>query len=139
MPCAWLPVFFCSSGTLESCWRIISAVPISGATTIKCLVPREPLLIINVGSTVTPSIKAGIRSVMTIKDLVRTRSRYSRRAISMMLCIRFSDYLDEDLFQRGLHQFKLVDSRMVGHHAQKLLRIGPRGQPHLDVIAVVVE
>src|ERR1700744_2708777 len=53
------------------------------------------------------------------KLLARTRSRYSRFAISQTLCIdsasclciaeACADVFDEDLFQCGFHDFKAVD------------------------------
>src|SRR5580698_1064543 len=53
------------------------------------------------------------------KLLERIRSRYSRFAISQTLCIdsascfciaeACADVFDEDLFQRGFHDFKAVD------------------------------
>ena len=106
------------------------------ATTTKCLVSPEPLIIMRLGTTVTTNINAGIRIVITIKDRVFTLSRYSRRAIIKVLrmvaphsanvfvsrlCIVSPDYINKNLFQRRLHQFKLIDPGTGSHGLQKLL------------------
>src|ERR1700733_4744719 len=74
----------------------------------------------------TAAMMAGRRTVITIKLLVRMRSRYSRRAMSQMLridCASCGDALlpgvgvevgvvgsygvDEDLFKGWFHEFEL--------------------------------
>ena len=52
-----------------------------------------------VGTTVTPNISNGMKSVMITKERERTRSRYSRLAIMNVLCIVFSHRVDEYFFQ----------------------------------------
>ena len=49
---------------------------------------------------------------MMRKLLVRTRSRYSRFAMSQTLCIDFASYgvFDEDLFECGLHDLEAGDA-----------------------------
>src|SRR5579864_715520 len=131
--------FFSSSENFMSRWRITSPVLASEATTIKCFVPPPPFIINMLGRMVTPSINAGIRNVMIMKDLVRTRSRYSRLAMMNVLRICFSHHFLEDFFQRGLHQLKTINTRALSYHMQKLLRVSSRRQPHLDIVAVIIE
>ena len=100
-------LFADSVSSVFPCWscfcsirlRIISAVSRSAATTTMRLVSLLPFCISMVGSTVTPSISAGMKNVMITKARERTRSRYSRRAIMKVLCIGFAYRIDEYLFQ----------------------------------------
>ena len=56
----------------------------------------------------------GMSTVLMRKALLRIRSRYSRRAISNASCIDFLPYrLDENLFQRRLHQIKSINPRVL--------------------------
>ncbi len=56
-----------------------------------------------------------MRTVITMKALVRMRSRYSRFAMSQTLCIGFASYgFDEDLFKGGLHDFEAGDAGAAG-------------------------
>src|SRR3954453_20484462 len=73
------------------------------------------------GNTVTANMKAGSRIVLTMNDLARTRSRYSRRMISQVLRILFAHHVDEDFFQRGFHQLELVSVRVRHAKAQRCL------------------
>src|SRR5215469_8871912 len=95
------------------------------ATTTKCFVPSFISLNMSMlGPTVRPVISTGTRMVMIRKVLLRTRSKYSRRAMRKMLCIRLAYRFDEDFFERGFHQFELADSRSLRHQPQQLLGIG---------------
>ena len=61
------------------------------------------------------------------KALVRTRSRYSRFAMSQTLCIDFASYgFDEDLFERGLHDLEAGDARFGDGLGEQRLRVGCR-------------
>src|SRR5271165_2307335 len=87
-----------------------------------------------------PTKIAGIRTVVILKALPRTCSRYSRFAISQMLCIgASSNRLNEDLFERWLDQFEFVDARLADRLAQQRLRIGMVFQFHFRVAGVVFE
>src|SRR5215472_15531603 len=90
------------------------------------------------GTTVTPKISAGTNRVMNRNALERTRSRYSRRAMSSILRMVLPHGFNEDFFERGLHQFKLADPRTGGNLVQELLGIGAGSQPDFNVVAVVV-
>src|SRR5215470_6366933 len=104
-----------------------------------CRVPSAFIPASLAGNTVTASMNSGRIRVLIRNDLVRTRSRYSRRMISQTLRIACPHHVDEDLLQRGLHQFELADARPRYRHPQQFLRIGAGLQTHFDVIAVVVE
>src|SRR5579859_939158 len=134
-----LSVFFAwSSCSCTIRLRIISAVSRLAATTTMCLVSLLPRCISMFGTTITTSMSAGMKNVMITKARVRTRSRYSRLAIIKMLCIGLAHCVDENFFQRRLHELKLVHPRAIGHHAQKLLGIGAGRQPDFHVVAVIV-
>src|SRR5271157_2730007 len=70
--------------------------------------------------TMPPPMRTGMRIVEMRKALVRTRSRYSRFAMSQTLCIDFASgnsflgfrcyFFDKDLFERGLHDFEASDA-----------------------------
>src|SRR5215469_2214968 len=101
------PEFLCCD---EPSWPLIIC-PNSGVevTTRSCL--ALPAVIISLaGRMVNPAINAGMRNVKIRKALVRTRSRYSRRAIRKTLRIVLPHDFDEDLFQRRFDQFKLVNA-----------------------------
>src|SRR5258706_1044270 len=92
-------------------------------TTTRWRLPPLFFIASNEGNTPKPNIMAGMSKVKIMKALVRTRSRYSRRAIKktffrLSLCIALPHHFDEDLFQGRLHQLELVDPRMVRHRAQ---------------------
>ena len=58
-------------------------------------------------------MRTGMRMVVMRKALVRTRSRYSRFAMSQTLCIDFASYgFDKYLFKRRLHDFEAGDARL---------------------------
>src|SRR5258708_23458056 len=116
------PVFW-SEVTTARCFELLESTPL----------PSRP------GRLVRPSIMNGKIKVITIKALVRTRSRYSRRAITMTLRIGFPHDFDEDFLERRLHQLEPADPAMLGHSPQKLLRIGPGGHPHFHVVAKIVK
>src|SRR5690242_13109698 len=74
-----------------------------------------------------PPMSRGMRMVEKRKALVRTRSRYSRFAMSQILRIDFaSDLFDKYLFQRGLHHLEAADAGFGDG----------RGEQRLTVIAV---
>src|SRR5258708_13968025 len=133
---------FCRTSRWESRsgFAISSPVFWSEVTTARCfeLLESTPLAS-RPGRIVRPSIMNGKIKVITIKALVRTRSRCSRRAISMTLRIGFPHDFDEDFLERRLHQLEPADPAMLGHSPQKLLRIGPGGHPHFHVVAKVVK
>src|SRR4051794_30183550 len=89
------------------------------------------------GNTVMPNMKAGSRIVLTTNERVRTGSRYSRRMISQVLRILLPHGVDEDLFERRFHQFKLVQARARRGHLQQVLGVGAGREPHFHVFAVV--
>src|SRR5690242_10948732 len=68
------------------------------------------VIIILAGNVTNVAMSAGIRKVKIRNALVRTRSRYSRRAIRKTLRIVLPHGFDEDLFQRWLYQVKFVDA-----------------------------
>src|SRR5258707_208486 len=67
-----------------------------------------------------PPMSNGMRMVEMRKALVRTRSRYSRFAMSQTLCIDFASgdsfrrfrrhFFDKDLFEGGFHDFEAGDA-----------------------------
>src|SRR5579885_3328879 len=81
---------------------------------------------------------AGASNVRTRNVRVRTRSRYSRFRITQILRIRLSHHIDEDLFERRLHHFELVEPRFGGSEPQQVLRVGIRSQAYLYVVPVIV-
>ena len=70
-----------------------------------------------------PAMNAGISRVKMTNERVRTRSRYSRCISVQTLCI-LAHLVDEDFFQRRLHQLKAADAGAIRGQAQQLLRIG---------------
>src|SRR5262249_43589064 len=90
------PEFLCSE---ELSWSSIIC-PKSGVDVITRSCLALPAVIMSLaGRMVRPAINAGIRKVKIRKALVRTRSRYSRRAIRKTLRIALPHDFDEDLFQ----------------------------------------
>src|SRR3954447_25218671 len=89
-----------------------------------------------------PNMMAGTSTVITRNDFLRTRSRYSRLKTSRMLRMYGHlislDYIDEDRFERRLHQFELVHTRPRRNRVQQRLRISALGQLNLHVIAIIV-
>src|ERR1700727_1565157 len=82
------------------------------------------LLPARIDPTIPPPISSGIRIVEMRKALVRTRSRYSRFAMSHTLCIDFISYsLNKNLFQRWLHHLKTGDAGFGNSIGQKRLSI----------------
>src|SRR5271163_923675 len=73
-----------------------------------------------------PIMISGIRTVITTKERVRMRSRYSRFAMSQTLCIGFASYgFDEDLFEGWLHDLEARDAGAAGDGlGQQRLRVG---------------
>src|SRR5579871_5652520 len=99
-----LPLPLCSSDwrSVASCW--------SGETMVMCEVDFA-LPPARMEPTIPPPINSGMRMVERRKARVRTRSRYSRFAMSQTLCIDFASYgLDEDLFQGWFHHFEASDA-----------------------------
>src|ERR1700760_1755738 len=85
-------------------------------------------------------MSTGIRMVMTRKLLARTRSRYSRFAMSQTLCIGFASYgFNKDLFERGFHNLEPGDaSTVLDGCSQNLLRGGFVAKLDLCVSGVVL-
>src|SRR5271163_2262638 len=94
-----------------------------------------------------PPMRSGIRMVATRNALVRMRSRYSRLAMSQMLCIdvnscrlrglrRFGYLFDEDLFQRRLHHFEASDAGFDDCRGEERLRVGAFVETDLGVPTV---
>src|SRR5215472_905185 len=74
--------------------------------------------------TIPPPISSGIRSVEIRKALVRTRSRYSRFAMSQTLCIDPVSYrLNKDLFECRLHDLKSCNPRLANGCSEQRLPI----------------
>ncbi len=95
---------FCSSAwrSVASCWSCETMVMCE----VDLALPPQTM-----EPTMPPPISTGMRIVEMRKALVRTRSRYSRFAMSQTLCIDFASYgLDEDLFQGWLHDFEAGDA-----------------------------
>ena len=75
--------------------------------------------------TMPPPISTGMRMVEMRKALVRTRSRYSRFAMSQTLCIDFASYgLNENLFQGWFHHFEASDAGFRDGFGQQGLGVG---------------
>src|SRR5580693_5634374 len=96
------------------------------------------------GMRMAPPMIAGSNKVSTRNERCRTRSRYSRLMTSQVLMsavlgMGFSHGLEENLFQRRLHQFELGEADVCSGAPQQLLRICSRGQVHFDIVSVVVE
>src|SRR5262245_41682847 len=92
-----------------------------------------------------PTMSTGIMMVETRKALVRTRSRYSRLAMSQMLRIdlfsgEFSGFrcylFDEDLFERWLGHFKPGDMCFGDGRSEQ--RLGVRALAELDLRHTVI-
>src|SRR2546423_2982386 len=89
----------------------LSTCPKSGVEVITRSCLALPAVIMSLaGNIVNAAIRAGIRKVKIRNAFVRTRSRYSRRAIRKTLRIVLSYHLDENLFQRRLHDLESVDA-----------------------------
>src|SRR5277367_6183891 len=87
-----------------------------------------------------PMKMAGIRIVVILNALPRTCSRYSRFAISQILCIGLASHgLNEYLFQRRLDQLELIDARLADGLAQQRLRIRAVFQLQLGMAGVILE
>src|SRR5271170_7264480 len=87
-----------------------------------------------------PTKIAGMSTVVILKALPRTCSRYSRFAISQMLCISAASHgLNEYLFERRLDQFELVNARHADRLAQQSLGIGAVPEFYFRVAGVVLE
>src|SRR5438445_8082432 len=85
--------------------------------------------------TLTP-MRSGIRTRLTMNDLVRTAARYSRTAMTMTL--RMGDLLgvgagdaDEDIVQRRTGQLEMAHPAATHEPGQNLLRVSPPVQPQL--------
>src|SRR5215469_3680623 len=91
------------------------------------------------GKMPSPNINAGNRMVVTRKALVRTLSRYSRRAISQILRIALSYRFNEDFFERRLHQLEAIDAHARHGFAEQVLAIDTGLEPRFHVISVIVE
>src|SRR6202034_3653870 len=91
---------------------------------------------------VTRGISSGMRTVMRRKLLARMRSRYSRLAMSQILCIDILSYgFDEDLLERGLHDFEAGDSRAtLGGRGKEWLSVGSRAvyTAELDLLLTTI-
>src|ERR1700733_1747947 len=86
-----------------------------------------------------PPMRVGMRMVATMKALVRMRSRYSRFAMSQILCIDFApDYFDKDVFQAGLHDLEASDTGPCRCGYEEYLRVGALMQLDFGVAAVVL-
>src|SRR5580704_13940865 len=97
-----LPLSSSAWRSVASCW--------SCETMVMCEVDFA-LLPETMEPTMPPPISRGMRIVEMRKALVRTRSRYSRFAMSQTLCIDFASYgLNENLFQGWFHHFEASDA-----------------------------
>src|SRR6185295_11062781 len=98
---------------------------------------------------INPSRNTGLKIVPIKKARLRIRTRYSRFTIthtfficlsSALRCLRCSlafsrDYLDKDLVERWLDQFKAIHSRSGSKRTpQHLLRIGPFVEEYLAIV-----
>src|SRR5579871_5568360 len=108
-------------------------------TTAMCFVPAVFIIASLLGRKIMPNMNSGSRMVLMRNDLVRTRSRYSRRRISPILRIVITHHVDKDLFQRWLDQLELIQTHAAHRRLQQRLRVCPRPQFQLNIIAVVVE
>src|SRR5258708_7462870 len=87
---------------------------------------------------IPPPIRTGMRMVEMRKALVRTRSRYSRFAMSQTLCIDFASYgLDKDLFKSGLHDFEAGDAGLGNSLSEESLAVIAVVELDLGVALVV--
>src|SRR5215475_10240828 len=88
---------------------------------------------------IPPPMSRGIRRVEMRKALVRTRSRYSRFAMSQTLCIDAVSYgFDEDLFEGWFHHFEASDAGTGDGLGKKRLRIGAVAKLDLRHAVVVL-
>src|ERR1700761_3785280 len=94
-------------------------------------------------------MRSGMRMFATRNALVRMRSRYSRLAMSQMLCIdvnscrlrglrRFGYLFDEDLFQRRLHDFEASNAGFDDCRGEESLCVGAFVETDLGVSTVVL-
>src|SRR5271154_1440857 len=114
------------------------------AATTMWRVPRAFKLTSNVGPTARANIRAGVSNVMMMNALVRTTSRYSRRATrkilcNVILCIRPPHHFDEDVFQTGFHNFEFCDARAFRDHFQDRMWISARCELQPTVAGVFLE
>src|SRR5690242_8012886 len=114
-----LPLSSSACRSVASCW--------SCEMTAMCEAERECEPVIT-ATIMPPVIRTGINTVEKMNDRVRTRSRYSRFAMSQTLRIDLaSNLFDKDLFQRWLLHLEPVDARASLHSVgQQRLRIGRR-------------
>src|SRR5260370_24235081 len=80
-----------------------------------------------------PPMSNGMRMVEMRKALVRTRSRYSRFAMSQTLCIDFASvnrfpgfccyFFDKDLFEGGFHDFEAGDAGLGDGLGEEVLDV----------------
>src|SRR5947209_8448094 len=102
--------------SVASCW--------SGETMVMCEVDLV-LLPATMEPTMPPPISSGMRRVEMRNALVRTRSRYSRFAMSQTLCIDAVSYgFDKDLFEGGFHEFEAGDACSRDGLCEKRLCVG---------------
>src|ERR1700733_12654830 len=93
-------------------------------------------------------MKSGIRIVAMRNALVRMRSRYSRLAMSQMLCIDFLSgldgsvalgyFFDEDLFEGRLHHFEAGDAGGRDCCGEESLGISSIVEANLGMATVVL-
>src|SRR5260370_42421618 len=98
----------------SSVWRSVGSCW-SGETMVMCDVDLA-LPLVMTEPAMPPPMSNGMRMVEMRKALVRTRSRYSRFAMSQTLCIDFASvnrfpgfccyFFDKDLFEGGFHDFE---------------------------------
>jgi hypothetical protein len=111
---------------------------------------RVDLLLLSrkeVPKTKTP-MRTGMSTVETMKALVVTRSRYSRRAMSQTLCMDdvsgwilgglVGDRFDEDLFEGGGGELEAGDTGVSDGGGEELLGVGAVAEGDLGVAAVVL-
>src|SRR5271165_5479354 len=91
------------------------------ATMTMFTLPPEVISAIFAGMRTLPAMNAGISSVKTMKERLRTRSRYSRLRRIQTLCM-LAHLIDEDLLQRRFQQLEAADAGALRGEAQQLLR-----------------
>src|ERR1700721_3601192 len=94
-----------------------------------------------------PPMRVGVRMVAMMKALVRMRSRYSRFAMSQMLCINFAPvihlpvlcchFFNEYVFEGGLHDFEASDTGPGDGGGEQGLWIGSIAQLDFGAATVV--
>src|ERR1700691_2269370 len=99
---------------------------------------------LNCPSSASPAIPIGTSSVVIRNSRLRTRSRYSRFAISSVLrssplCIGAPSHrLDKNLLQRRFHQLEFRNRRPCRRRSQQILRVRVRLQLDLRVPRIVL-